>query len=165
MNDTLLDTTVSALDEGRVPDWIPEHVRRYQESAGRDGHLWDTTPVGGDGPRPCLLLTTLGRRSGRPYTHPLLYAVDDGRYVIVASKGGSDRQPHWYHNLLADPAVTVQVGADVFAAHARLVDEADHGRLWALLTAMYPPYQAYQARTARRIPLFVLTRAGATPTA
>ncbi len=160
MADNILVETVTALDEGQLPDWITDHVRRYRETGGADGHLWDTTPVGGDGPRPCLLLTTVGRRSGRPHTHPLLYAVDGPRYVIVASKGGSDTQPHWYHNLLAQPAVRVQMGAEEFAAHARLVNDAEHPRLWALVTAMYPPYLDYQARTTRRIPLFVLARAG-----
>ncbi|MGE0861530.1 MAG: nitroreductase family deazaflavin-dependent oxidoreductase [Gammaproteobacteria bacterium] len=155
----ILDTTVAALDEGRLPDWISDHVRRYRETGGADGHLWDTTPVGGDGPRPCLLLTTRGRKSGREYTHPLLYAQDGEDYIIVASKGGSDEQPHWYFNLLAEPKVRVQVGPDEFAALARAADDADYPRLWALVTAMYPPYLDYQARTARRIPLFLLRRA------
>ena len=155
----VLEATVSALDGGETPDWIAEHVRRYRETAGADGHLWDTTPVGGDGPRPCLLLTTYGRKSGKAYVHPLLYAQDGARWVIVASKGGSDFHPHWYHNLLASPAVRVQVGPEEFAARARLVDDAEHPRLWALVTAMYPPYVDYQSRTRRRIPLFVLERA------
>ncbi len=159
MPDNILDTTVAALDEGRLPDWISEHVRRYRETGGADGHLWDTTPVGGDGPRPCLLLTTRGRKSGREYTHPLLYAQDGEDYVIVASKGGSDEQPHWYFNLLAEPTVRVQVGPDEFAARARAANDAEYPRLWALVTAMYPPYKDYQARTTRRIPLFVLSRA------
>lgn len=158
MSANILDATVSALEQGETPDWIADHVRRYRETGGADGHLWDTTPVGGDGPRPCLLLTTLGRKSGLPYTHPLLYAEDSGRYVIVASKGGSDTQPHWYHNLTANPSVRVQVGAAEFEARARLVGDDDHARLWALVTTLYPPYLDYQSRTARRIPLFMLER-------
>jgi len=158
MTDNVLDATVTALEHGQTPDWIAEHVRRYRETGGAEGHLWDTTPVGGDGPRPCLLLTTIGRQSGIAYTHPLLYAQDGARYVIVASKGGSDTQPHWFHNLCANPAVQVQVGAVTFDALAQLVDDTDHDRLWALVTAMYPPYLDYQARTRRRIPLFVLER-------
>ena len=154
----LLDATVTALDEGSTPGWITEHVRRYRETGGADGHFWDTTPVGGDGPRPCLLLATMGRKTGQPHVHPLLYAEHGSSFVIVASKGGSDAHPHWYHNLIANPAVRVQVGPEEFAARARLVDDEEHPNLWALVTAMYPPYVDYQSRTQRRIPLFVLDR-------
>jgi len=158
MTANVLDATVAALAQGQTPDWIAEHVRRYRATGGVEGHLWDTTPVGGDGPRPCLLLTTIGRKSGTAYTHPLLYAEDTSGYVIVASKGGSDTQPHWFHNLCANPAVRVQVGPQEFPAYARQVGDDDYARLWALVTAMYPPYRDYQSRTTRRIPLFVLER-------
>lgn len=158
MTTNILDETVSALDQGRLPDWIGDHVRRYRESDGREGHLWDATAVGGSGAVPCLLLDTLGRKSGRRYTHPLVYGVDADAYVIVASKGGSDLQPQWYHNLLATPAVEVQVAAERFTAQAVLATGSEHARLWRLMTMVYPPYMAYQAKTARVIPLFRLVR-------
>ncbi len=162
MND-YVDKTVAAIDEGKLPAWITEHVRVYRETAGREGHLWDATAVGGTGPVPCLLLTTSGRRSGQPFTHPLLYGVDGEHFIIVASKGGADTQPQWYFNLLANPAVTVQVGAEVFTANATLATGTEHARLWALMTTLYPPYLDYQAKTSRQIPLFVLSRSN-TPT-
>lgn len=161
MTDNILHETVDALDQGAVPAWISEHVRRYQQSGGSEGHLWDSTAVGGQGLVPCLLLTTVGRKSGKRYIHPLLYGVDGDGYVIVGSKGGSETHPQWYHNLLATPDVEVQVGPDVFAAHAVLASGAEHARLWQLMTAHYPAYRDYQARTERVIPLFRLQRISA----
>jgi deazaflavin-dependent oxidoreductase (nitroreductase family) len=155
MNDDL-DKTVSAIDSGRPPDWINEHVRRYRETGGKEGHLWDSTAMGGSGPVPCLLLTTVGRRSGKQMTHPLVYGVDGTRYVIVASKGGADTQPQWYFNLLADPEVTLQVGPDTTPARALLADGAERQRLWKLMTDVYPPYDDYQSKTSRLIPIFAL---------
>lgn len=153
-----LDEVVTALDSGTVPGWITEHARRYVQTDGREGHLWDATAVGGTGAVPCLLLTTVGRRSGRPYTHPLLYGMRGEDYVIVASKGGADSQPQWYYNLLANPAVTVQVMADRFPARATLASVQARPALWDLMTRVYPTYRDYQAKTQREIPLFVLSR-------
>src|SRR5262245_40464880 len=83
-------------------DWIREHYRRYLASNGADGHMWRPGV-------PTLLLTTRGRRSGRLRRTPLIYGEDDGRYLVVASYGGSHQHPDWYVNLDADPAVTIQV--------------------------------------------------------
>ncbi|MGE0486458.1 MAG: nitroreductase family deazaflavin-dependent oxidoreductase [Gammaproteobacteria bacterium] len=159
MSNDPADDAVATLATGAVPDWIQDHLREYRESGGARGHLWDATAFGGDGPLPCLLLTTSGRRSRKVVTHPLLYGTDGDRYVIVGSKGGADTHPAWYFNLLAEPRVEVQVGADVFAADATLASGAERARLWDLMTAVYPPYLAYQAKTAREIPIFVLARA------
>ncbi len=158
MTDNILIETVDALDQGAVPDWIGEHVRRYQQSGGREGHLWDSSAVGGQGLVPCLLLKTVGRKSGKGYIHPLLYGVDGEGYVIVGSKGGSDTHPQWYHNLVATPEVEVQVGPDIFKARALLAEGAEHQRLWQLMTTHYPAYRDYQTRTSRVIPLFRLER-------
>ena len=153
-----LDKTVSDIDAGKLPGWISDHVRTYQASCGEQGHLWDATAVGGTGTVPCLLVTIVGRRSGKPITHPLVYGIDDGRYVIVASKGGGDTHPQWYFNLLENPEVTVQVGSERFAATAILATGEGRVRLWSLMTAVYPTYVDYQAKTQREIPLFALKR-------
>lgn len=158
MNNEDLDRAVRALEQGELPAWISEHARRYQETGGREGHMWDSSIVGSEGVKPCLLLTTRGRKSGRLYTHPLLYGVDGARYVIVASKGGSDQQPNWYYNLIDDPEVTVQVMSDVFPARAVRVDGAERARLWRIMVDIHPPYDEYQARTTRQIPIFALER-------
>jgi len=153
-----LDETVSALDDGSVPAWISAHVKAYKRSDGAEGHLWDSTAVGGSGLVPCLLLSTVGRKSGKPYIHPLLYGQDGERFVVVGSKGGSETQPQWYFNLLADSVVTVQVKADKFRGRATLVAGLERDRLWKLMTAVYPAYLDYQAKTCRELPVFCIER-------
>ena len=157
---TLVDT-VDALDSGEVPSWISQHLRDYLESGGQEGHWWDATAVGGDGTVPCLLLTVRGRRSATLRTHPLVYAEDGDRYVVVGSKGGADKHPHWVHNLRAEPNVTVQVGPESFSAFAREALDGERERLWHLVTQVFPGYDAYQARTEREIPLFIIERTAA----
>ncbi|MFP6781342.1 MAG: nitroreductase/quinone reductase family protein, partial [Gammaproteobacteria bacterium] len=77
-------------------------------------------------------------------------------YLIVGSKGGADTDPGWYFNLLASPAVELQVGKEKFVATARLAEGAEHERLWSIMTKVFPPYITYQNKTSRRIPIFVL---------
>ena len=89
-----------------MPDWIADHMNRYIETDGEDGHQWRGLPT--------LLLTTTGRRSGERITTPLIYGENEGRYLIVASMGGAPKHPGWYFNLDADSAVELQVGADKF---------------------------------------------------
>ncbi|MBM4256882.1 MAG: nitroreductase family deazaflavin-dependent oxidoreductase [Deltaproteobacteria bacterium] len=141
-----------------LPKWIDDHLRRYVETDGKDGHMWDSAPVGGPGPIPTLLLTTYGRRSGKPIVMPLIYGEANGTFVIVASKGGAAQHPGWYLNLAAKPAVEVQVLADRFRAKARTATGAERARLWEKMAAIYPPYNDYQKKTEREIPVVVLER-------
>src|SRR5215510_15416724 len=90
--------------------WVGRHVRRYVESGGRKGHRWHGVDT--------LLLTTRGRSTGKLRRTALIYGRDEGRYLVVASNGGSEGHPNWYHNLAADPHVSVQVGDDRFDAEA-----------------------------------------------
>lgn len=153
----LVKESADAVDAGRIPDWISDHLREYRESGGKAGHHFDTTPFGG-GIQTCLLLATVGRKSGNPHTHPLLYGEDGENFIIVGSKGGSDSHPAWYHNLIANPEVDLQVGVETFRAKATLAAGAERDRLWKRMSEVYPPYIDYQARTARQIPLFSLSR-------
>jgi deazaflavin-dependent oxidoreductase (nitroreductase family) len=89
---------------------------------------------------------------------PLIYGEADGKYVIVASKGGAPQHPGWYLNLTAQPTVEVQVLADKFRATARTATGEERARLWKMMAAIYPPYDAYQAKTQREIPVVVLER-------
>lgn len=156
-----VDKTVRDLAAGELPGWIADHLRVYRDSGGHAGHLWDASAAGGRPDTPCLLLTTVGRRSGERRTMPLIYGVDedgDGRrYVVIGSKGGADTQPAWYHNLLADPRVELQVGAARLSGTARIAAGAERARLWSMMVGVYPPYEDYQRKTTREIPVVVMT--------
>ena len=105
---------------------------------------------------PVVLLRTTGRRSGRPREVVLSSPVFDGdRVVLVASKGGDDRDPDWYRNLVADPTVELTVHGVTRRMTARTADEAERAELWPLITAAYRGYAGYQRRTSRRIPLVI----------
>lgn len=139
-----------------LPGWIKDHLKRYIESNGEDGHLWDASLGGGTGMVPTLLLTTTGRKSGEPLTLPLIYGRDGDAYVVVASKGGAPAHPAWYLNLAADPAVGVQVKAERFRARARTAAGDERARLWQQMVGIYAPYEKYQQMTEREIPVVVL---------
>jgi proline iminopeptidase len=141
-----------------MPAWIQNHVRQYLESAGVEGHMWDSSVVGGPGVLPTLLLTTTGRKSGAKQLVPLIYGNTDGGVVVIASKGGAPEHPGWYRNLTTDPDVEVQVGTDRFRAKASTVEGAERTKLWDQMVAIYPPYVEYQKKTDRRIPVVLLQR-------
>jgi deazaflavin-dependent oxidoreductase (nitroreductase family) len=129
-----------------------EHVRRYRETDGQEGHDWQGTQ--------CLLLTTKGRKSGEPRELPLIYGKSGDDYLIVASKGGADEPPAWYLNLQADPHAEVQVWGDRFAAKARVATAEEKAEMWKTMVAEWPAYDEYQAKTDREIPIIVLERQG-----
>ena len=107
---------------------------------------------------PTLLLTTTGRRTGEPYTTPLIYGTDGDRYLVVASRGGTHQHPQWYRNLLAHPEVAVQVKAERFRARARTARPEEKPALWQRMASIWPAYDEYQARTRRDIPVVILER-------
>ena len=128
------------------------HQAVYERTDGRIGHRM----VGS----PSLLLRTTGRRTGRQRTSALIYAPDGRDYVVVASNHARERDPAWLLNIRADPRVEVQVARHREPATARVVeaDDADYARLWAIANrGNRNRYEAYQAQTARRIPLVVVT--------
>lgn len=131
--------------------WVAEHTRRYVETNGEEGHLWRGVNT--------LVLTTRGRKSGKLRRNALIYGRDGDHYVIVASKGGAPRHPMWYLNLMADPNVRVQVGADQFNARARTALPEEKARLWPLMVSIWPAYEDYQKKTSREIPVIILERA------
>jgi deazaflavin-dependent oxidoreductase (nitroreductase family) len=105
---------------------------------------------------PVLLLNTTGRTSGRRRTTPLLYLQDDDSYAIVASNGGTAAHPAWFYNLRARPEATVEVGGRELRVRAEEAGPSERERLWARLVAMYPPYEDYQEKTDREIPVLLL---------
>ncbi len=106
---------------------------------------------------PVLLLTTTGRRSGKARTTPLTFFRDGPDLVVVASNGGADRPPDWSLNLQANPRAVVVIGTDELAVTARTASAEERERLWSVITATYSGYAAYQRKTARRIPVMILT--------
>jgi deazaflavin-dependent oxidoreductase (nitroreductase family) len=134
-----------------MPLFGQEHVARYRETGGDEGHDWEGTKT--------LLLTTTGRRSGERREHALIYGRHGDDYLVVASKGGAPQHPAWYLNLEAEPEVELQVGDDRFAATARTATPEEKPELWRIMTAEWPPYDEYQTKTDRDIPVVVLSRA------
>jgi deazaflavin-dependent oxidoreductase (nitroreductase family) len=134
---------------------VQEHIRTYVETNGKEGHLWRGVPT--------LLLTTTGRKTGELRRTALIYGRDSENYVIVASKGGAPNNPLWYENLVAQPRVTIQVGADIFKCVAATYEECgvagEHRqKVWDSLVAIWPGFADYQTKTSRRIPLVRLKR-------
>jgi deazaflavin-dependent oxidoreductase (nitroreductase family) len=127
-----------------------EHVDRYVETDGKDGYEWRGTTI--------LLLSTVGRKSGKDYIHPLIYRDYGKDYLIVASKGGSEVAPDWFLNLEASPEVSVQIKGETFRAHARVATAQEKPAMWQHMLEVWPDYAGYQDKTDREIPIVVLER-------
>ena len=156
----LIDAKDFAMTEqdrpAKLPDWINDHLARYLATDGADGYLWDASLGGGQGLIPTLLLTTVGRRSGRALTMPLIFGRSGPDYVVVASKGGAPTHPAWYLNLQSNPDVGVQVKAEKFKARAVTASSAERAALWSKMVELYAPYAHYQTKTDRQIPVVLL---------
>ncbi|MGD9750597.1 MAG: nitroreductase family deazaflavin-dependent oxidoreductase [Acidimicrobiia bacterium] len=109
---------------------------------------------------PMVLLTTTGARTGLARTSPVTYTTDEDRIVLIASKAGADHHPAWYHNLVANPRVTVEVGTERFEADARVAAEPERSRLFDARVAVMPRFGGYREQTDREIPVVVLERLG-----
>jgi len=127
-----------------------EHVRVFRETKGARGSTWRGAPI--------LLLTTTGRSSGEPRTTPLIMQPDDGTWVIVASKGGAPDHPNWFKNLEATGEAEIDLGPEQVPVQMSVAQGDERARLWSKMTAVWPPYDDYQARTEREIPVVVLAR-------
>jgi deazaflavin-dependent oxidoreductase (nitroreductase family) len=125
-------------------------IEEFRANAGRVGGLFAGKTL--------LLLHTTGAKTGRERLNPVAYVLDGDRYVIIASKGGAPTNPHWYHNLLANPLVTVEIGTQRFAVRASVATEPQRTRLYNKMIAMMPAFAEYQRRTTRVIPVIILTR-------
>jgi deazaflavin-dependent oxidoreductase (nitroreductase family) len=123
------------------------HTWLYKVSGGKRGGMVKEAPV--------ALLTTTGRKTGRPRVSPLLFMRDGDRVIVVASRGGSDRNPLWYLNLKADPKVSVQIKDEVLTLTARDATDDERATWWPRLVKMYPTFDDYQSWTDRRIPIVV----------
>ena len=130
--------------------WVREQVELYERSGGTEGTALRDTGL------PVVIVTHTGNKTGAIRKTPLMRVKDGASYVLVGSVGGAPKDPVWVHNLRANPAVELRDHTVVQRMRVREVnDERERARLWELAVAAYPPYAEYQARTARRIPVFV----------
>jgi deazaflavin-dependent oxidoreductase (nitroreductase family) len=105
-----------------------------------------------------MLLTTTGAKSGEARTKPVVYTTDGDRFVVIASKGGAPTNPDWFHNLLADPEVILEVGGERFPARATVTSGEERRRLYDAQAALMPGFAEYAQKTTREIPVVVLDR-------
>jgi F420H(2)-dependent quinone reductase len=138
---------------GYIPsprEWVRDQVELYERSGGTEGTTLRDTGL------PVIIVTHTGNKTGAVRKTPLMRVKDGARYILVGSMGGAPQNPVWVHNLRANPAVEIRDHTAVQAMRVREVsDEAERGRLWKLAVAAFPPYEEYQAKTTRRIPLFI----------
>jgi deazaflavin-dependent oxidoreductase (nitroreductase family) len=130
--------------------WVRDQVEQYEGSGGSEGTTLRDSGL------PVIIVTNLGAKSGKIRKTPLMRVEHDGRYAVVASKGGAPEHPVWYYNLVAHPEVELQDGPVKQDMIARQVTGDEKAAWWERAVAAYPPYAEYQEKTDREIPVFVL---------
>jgi deazaflavin-dependent oxidoreductase (nitroreductase family) len=126
-------------------DFVAETVRTYEATGGREGNLLQG--------KPCVILTTRGRKTGKLRKTPLMRVEHDGEYAVVASLGGAPKHPVWFLNVVADPDVVLQDGDHVMQLRARVATPEEKREWWPRAVAAWPDYASYQASTDRDIPV------------
>jgi deazaflavin-dependent oxidoreductase (nitroreductase family) len=149
---TTLGRIMRRFGHGGWHQFTQAHTRAYRLSRGRIGRTFRGSPI--------LLLDHVGRTTGRRRTSPLIYGEDGANLILVASYGGAPKDPAWWPNLKAHPETTVNVYGDVRRVHARQATAEEKARLWPRMVDIYTPYDAYQRRTERDIPVVILEPAG-----
>ena len=138
---------------GYIPSpwqWVREQVELYESSGGTQGTTLRDTGL------PVIIVTHKGNRTGAIRKTPLMRVKDGVNYILVGSMGGAPNNPVWVYNFRAHPEVEIRDHTEIHAMRVREVsDDAERARLWKLAVAAYPPYEEYQAKTTRRIPVFV----------
>jgi deazaflavin-dependent oxidoreductase (nitroreductase family) len=133
-------------------DWNQKIIEEFRANEGKVGGQFEGAPV--------LLLTTTGAKSGNRHTTPMMYKQGEGTLYVFASKAGAPTNPDWYHNLVANPTVTVEVGTDSFEATAAPLPREERDRVYGEQSALYPGFAEYQEKTTRVIPVVALTKVG-----
>jgi deazaflavin-dependent oxidoreductase (nitroreductase family) len=135
-----------------VTDWNRAVIDEFRANDGKVGGQFAGAPL--------LILTTTGAKSGKQRTHPLVYLPDGDRLIVFASKGGAPTSPDWYHNLVANPTATVELGNETFDVKATVLTGEERDRIFAKQAEQMPGFAEYQAKTTRTIPVVVLERIG-----
>ena len=131
-----------------MADFNEQIIDEFRANAGRVGGAFEGAQL--------LLLHSTGAKSGKQRVNPVVYQQDGDRMAIFASKGGAPTHPDWYHNLMAHPRATVEVGADTFEVEARVAQGDERERLWEIQKQRYPTFGDYEEKTERVIPVVVL---------
>ncbi len=131
-------------------DWNRKIIEEFRSSGGRVGGQFEGAPI--------LLLTTTGARTGKAHTSPMMYLAEGDRTFVFASKAGAPTNPDWYHNLKANPSVTVEIGNETVSARAEEVVGPERDRIYAQQSERFPGFAEYQEKTTRTIPVVELVR-------
>jgi deazaflavin-dependent oxidoreductase (nitroreductase family) len=131
-------------------DWNKQVIEEFRANEGMVGGRYENMTL--------LLIHTIGAKSGKPHLNPVAYMMDGDRYVVIASKRGAPTHPDWYHNLVAHPEVSIEVGAEKIRARAEVVPEPERSELYARMAAKYPAFAEYERKTDRIIPVIALSR-------
>ena len=131
-----------------MSDWNSKIIDEFRANEGRVGGPFEGAPV--------LLLHTEGARTGQERVNPMMYQQVDGGYAVFATKGGAPSNPDWYHNLLAHPKVTAEIGTSTAKLIARVADGDERERIWTAQKAAYPGFADYERKTTRQIPVIIL---------
>jgi deazaflavin-dependent oxidoreductase (nitroreductase family) len=134
-----------------MSDWNNKIIEEFRANEGKVGGPFEGAPV--------LLLHTVGARTGQERVNPMMYQQADGGYAVFASKGGAPSNPDWYHNLLAHPKVTAEIGARTVELIARVAEGDERERIWTAQKAAYPGFADYERKTTRQIPVIILEAA------
>jgi deazaflavin-dependent oxidoreductase (nitroreductase family) len=129
-------------------DWAANQAEAYEASGGKAANTMRDVPV--------VILTTKGRKSGKLRKSPLMRVEHDGKYAVIASKGGTPENPAWYGNLVEEPHVTLQDGPEAVDMVARTAEGAEREEWWGYATEVWPDYNDYQTKTDRQIPVVLL---------
>ena len=131
-----------------INDWNRQIIEEFRSNGGKVGGRFEGAPL--------LLLHSTGAKSGQERINPMMYLADDGNYVVFASKAGAPTNPDWYHNVVAHPEVSIEVGDRRISAVARVAAGETRDRLWSRQKELYPGFADYEAKTPRQIPVVVL---------
>ena len=135
-----------------MSDWNDKIIAEFRANSGKVGGPFEGAPL--------LLLHTTGAKSGREHVAPVMYRAVDGSYAVFATMGGAPNNPAWYHNLVANPRVQAEIGAQTLPLTARVADDAEREPIWTAQKADYPGFAEYEGMTVRRIPVVILEPAG-----
>lgn len=133
-----------------MSDWNDKIIDEFRTNAGKVGGYFEGKPM--------LLLHSTGAKTGKEHINPAIYTTDGDKLVIIASNGGAPKHPDWYHNLVAHPDATVEVGTDKFQVRAEVVPEPDRTRLYKQMITVMDSFAEYEQKTTRVIPVFRLTK-------